>query len=276
MIIFHKKTKLKKFLKDNVKNMKIGFIPTMGSIHKGHLSLIQESKKKGYFTCCSIFVNPTQFNNKSDFDSYPKNEKEDINLLKKDGCNLVFIPNIQEIYPNNMKIEKYVKKYRNILCDSFRPNHFDGVATVVSKMLNLFDPDFIFFGEKDYQQLKIISELVNMKKIKTKVIGCPSIRDNNGMSLSSRYRLFNKNQKNKFILVSKIISNFIHVIKKNNKVNEFISIYKKELKKAGVTKIDYFEIRDTNTLNVNTSRLNSRLFVAFYIDKIRIVDNFFI
>ena len=183
MQIFYTKNKLTDYLKDLAKDKLIGFIPTMGALHKGHLSLIKSSNNNCDITVCSIFINPTQFNRTSDFKSYPRSEKKDLKLLKKNGCDIVFIPSTKDMYPKKIKIKKIVKKYRNILCDNSRPGHFDGVVTIVNKLLYIFVPDFVFFGEKYYQQLKIIEELIKIKKIKTKVVNCKSIRNNFGMSL---------------------------------------------------------------------------------------------
>ena len=129
-------------------NNQVGLIPTMGSIHQGHLSLIKQSVKNKYITCVSIFINPTQFNRTSDFKSYPRSEKKDLKLLKKNGCDIVFIPSTKDMYPKKIKIKKIVKKYRNILCDNSRPGHFDGVVTIVNKLLYIFVPDFVFFWRK--------------------------------------------------------------------------------------------------------------------------------
>tara|TARA_B100001013_G_C24553055_1_gene419426 strand:- start:112 stop:945 length:834 start_codon:yes stop_codon:yes gene_type:complete len=274
MIIVRKRKDLESHLKKKrIKNY-IGFVPTMGSIHLGHLSLIKQSKKNKCITCSSIFINPSQFNNLMDFKSYPKNEKKDLELLKKNGCDIVFIPTIKEVYQNTIKINKKVKKYRNILCDNHRPSHFDGVTTVVNILLKLINPDFVFFGEKDYQQLKILEELVKVERISTKVISCPSIRDKNGMSLSSRYRLFNKNQKTKFCKISQSIFNSLNEIKNGKKIKEVIPACIKNLKLNGVTNIDYIEVRESKTMRLTRMTKNSRLFIALYLDNIRIVDNF--
>ncbi len=255
-------------------NNQVGLVPTMGSIHQGHLSLIDQSVKNKYITCVSIFINPTQFNRISDFKSYPRSEKKDLKLLKKSGCDIVFIPSTKDMYPKKIKIKKIVKKYRNILCDNFRPGHFDGVVTIVNKLLYIFVPDFVFFGEKDYQQLKIIEELIKIKKINTKVVNCKSIRDNLGMSLSSRYNLFNKSQKIKFEKISNIILDFVKKIKNEKKFNIERNLCIKKLKDNGVTKIDYVEIRNNKTMSKSKLTKNSRLFVAFYLDNIRVIDNY--
>jgi len=274
MLIVRKKKILRSYLiKQRIKNQ-IAFIPTMGSIHRGHLSLIKNSKKKKCITCVSIFVNPAQFNNNKDFRLYPKNEKKDLKLLKKNGCDIVFLPDIKEIYPKKIRIKRRVKKYRNILCDKFRPNHFDGVTEVISRLFKLVKPNFVFFGEKDYQQLKIIKELVRIEKKSIKIISCPSVRDNNKMSLSTRYKLFSRHQKNLFQGISKIILKGVYKIKKGNKISTAISNSIKELNKKGIYKIEYIEVRKNTSLKLSKTFLNSRLFIALHLDDIRIIDNF--
>ena len=274
MKILRNTADIKKFIKNIPSNIHIGLVPTMGSIHDGHLSLIEQSKKKECFTCASIFINPAQFNDLKDFKEYPKNEKKDLELLKGKGCELVFIPNVNQIYPNKIEIYKTVNKFRNIMCDIYRPNHFDGVTTVVKKLFDIIEPDYAFFGEKDFQQLKIIQELVKIKKIKTKIIPCDSIRDSNGMSLSSRYKLFNSNQTNKLKTVSRILNKTVINICNFKKIDKEITECMKELNKIKIIKIDYIEVRDKYSLKLKNEIKNSRFFVAFNIDNVRIIDNF--
>ena len=276
MIIVNNKQDLQGILNNIRTSKKIGFVPTMGCIHSGHLSLIEASKNNERVTCASIFVNPTQFDNNRDFVSYPADEKKDLEILKKNGCELVYLPSVKEIYPNGKYVINKVKKYRNILCDKYRPGHFDGVTTVVSKLLKIINADFAYFGEKDYQQLKIIKELVKIEKSKTKIISCVSIRYPNGISISSRYKLFNINQKNRLEKISKVLIDTVASLR--NKINIKDSIFKcrQNLLKENIVKIDYIEVRDSDTLKRLDKAKNSRLFVALYLDDIRIIDNFII
>ena len=276
MIIINNKKDLQAFMEKKPVNKKIGFVPTMGCIHQGHISLIKMSKKDGCLTCVSIFVNPTQFNDKKDFISYPINEKKDLEILDKNGCEIVFLPSVNEIYPYGTKAIRKVKKYRNILCDSFRPGHFDGVTTVVSNLLNIINADFAYFGEKDYQQLKIIEELVKIEKSKTKIIPCLSIRYKNGISISSRYKFLNKEQKNKLKNISKVLINTVNSIRNNFDIKKTIFKCRSDLFKEGINKIDYIELRDNDTLKKIDKVINARLFIALYLDDIRIIDNFII
>ena len=196
MQIIEKNNKLQDFLIQIKKNgQKIGLIPTMGSIHEGHLSLIKECQKLNLFSVVSIFVNPTQFNEKEDFNNYPREKEEDIKKLKNIDTDLLFFPSTQDLYPHGIKSEKTITEYRNILCDIFRPGHFDGVTTVVNSLLRLVNPERAFFGEKDFQQLKIIQKVIEYNKSQTIMHPCNSIRMSNGMSFSSRYNNFKSLQK---------------------------------------------------------------------------------
>jgi len=274
MKIFRNKADLRGHL-DHIKrkSKKIGFIPTMGGIHQGHISLIAESLNRNLHSVSSVFVNPSQFNNDKDFLSYPKNEDKDTKLLGKNNCSVTYLPNVRDIYPKGLKVVPKVKEFRDILCDKYRPGHFDGVTTVVERLFDIVQPDYVFFGEKDYQQLKIIKSLVHLLKLPVQVVACPSIRNSNGMSLSTRYKNFNKEQKILFSSLSKIIKKNIIKIKKN--INNFNEItLKKDIGEININNIDYIEIRNEKNLLISKKNKNSRLFIALYIDSIRVVDNF--
>tara|TARA_Y100001970_G_C14220773_1_gene852547 strand:- start:436 stop:1269 length:834 start_codon:yes stop_codon:yes gene_type:complete len=267
-----KETKL--FLqKIRKKKIKIALIPTMGCIHEGHLSLIRESIKLNYYSLVTIFVNPTQFNNQKDFENYPNQLETDIEILKKNNCNLLYLPFQDELYPNGLIRKKTIFKFRKLLCDNFRPGHFDGVTTVVENFFKILKPDIAFFGEKDFQQLKIIEQIVINNKLPIKIHACSSIRNSNGMSQSSRYKNFTKKQINIFNIISNILKRNIGLLKIEIKL-QTINYLKEELLNSGVSKIDYLEIREEKTLNLTNKNKNARLFVAFYIDEIRIIDNF--
>ena len=256
-----------------LKDSKIGLIPTMGSIHEGHISLIEESKKLNIFSLVTIFVNPTQFNNIDDYKTYPKNREKDIELLSKKKTDLLFFPSIKDLYPKGIKKEKTIFQHRNILCDNYRPGHFDGVTTVVKSLFELIKPDHAFFGEKDFQQLKIIKKIVEEFSLQILIHGCPSIRMKNCMSFSSRYARFINSQKNIFNNAAKLIMKSNSKLKKNIDLS-IIKNLRQELIMNGVNKIDYIEVRDEINLLPTLNNNNARLFLAFYIDDIRIVDNF--
>ena len=254
-------------------SVSIGLVLTMGNIHAGHLSLIKEAKNNNDFVITSIFVNPTQFNNDDDYNSYPKTIDQDIAKLKSSSCDLLYLPSIDEIYPEGLVKVKSVLKYRNILCDITRPGHFDGVTTVVNTFFNIIKPKNSYFGEKDYQQIKLIDELVKLKKLNINIVPCTSIRDKNGMSLSSRNSNFTPNQFEIFQNLAKKINLFVNNLKeKNLKLN--FKEFKNDLSKIKINKIDYLEIRDENNLEITNNYGQARLFVAVFIDNIRIIDNF--
>ena len=274
MKIFEKKKDLDQALaKIREEGQKIGLIPTMGSIHKGHLSLVKKSKKMNFYSIVSIFVNPTQFEDKKDFKDYPDNKDIDIKELKKINCDAIYFPSINEIYPKEIKSKKTIYDFRNILCDRFRAGHFDGVTTVVDSLFNIIKPDYAFFGEKDFQQLKIIVKLVEILNYKITIVSCPSVRYENGMSYSSRYKNFNKEQKIIFNEIAVIINHYIKNLKVKIDFNTLEKL-KKDLLKSKIKKIDYIEIREEKNLEKINKNNQARLFLAFYLDKIRVVDNF--
>ena len=274
MIILENKSKIDDFLPKIRKNgQKIGLIPTMGSIHKGHLSLIEECKKLGFFSLVTIFINPTQFDETDDYDQYPRSRSQDIKFLDKIDTDLLFFPSAEDLYPLGISSKKTILNYRDILCDKFRPGHFDGVTTVVNSLLNLINPDDVFFGEKDFQQLKLIEKIIENNNLPILIHPCISIRMSNGMSFSSRYNNFNSLQEKIFDNVASKIMISLSELKMKIDV-KILERLKKQLKKINVNKIDYLEIRDENNLLPSIENKNSRLFLAFYIDGIRIVDNF--
>ena len=252
---------------------KINLIPTMGNIHPEHLSLITEANKFEGINLVSIFINPAQFNDMDDFKNYPKTFEKDLEILSKTRCKIIFAPDKEAIYPKGVNSDKTIFKYRNILCDLVRFGHFDGVTTIVEILFDLIKPSKVFFGEKDFQQLKIIEQLIIQNELKIDLIKCPSIRDLNGMSLSSRYSSFTQDQKIKFAQCASIIkSNLINLKKNFNQT--ILDNLQDELKGIGISKIDYCEVRDEDDLNLSKIKQRSRLFLAFYINKIRVIDNF--
>ena len=255
------------------KEKEINLVPTMGNIHEGHLSLLSEAEKFKGVNIVSIFVNPAQFNDVDDFNNYPNTFIEDVEILSKKKCDIIFAPNKNEIFLEDIKTKKTVFEYRNILCDLLRLGHFDGVTTIVKILLDLIRPSNVFFGEKDFQQLKIIEQLINQNNSKTFLIKCPSIRDSNGMSLSSRYSVFSQDQRIKFEQYAKIINSNLLILKKNfNK--KAIDNIENELRNFGISKIDYIEVRNEKDLSLSKIHERSRLFIALYLDEIRVIDNF--
>ena len=255
------------------KGQSIGSVLTMGNLHDGHLSLIKEAQLNNDFVVTSIFINPTQFNNETDFSSYPKTIDDDIAKLEKIGCDLLFLPEIQEIYPGDLLKQNIVNNFRGILCDKYRPGHFDGVTTVVDIFFSIIKPNASYFGEKDFQQIKIIQELVKIKNHNIKIVSCPSIRDDRGMSLSSRNSKFTNDQLKIFNQLGSKIYEFINLYKKKSSNINFDD-FKKQILENSINKIDYIEIRNENNLEITDVSSKARLFIALYIGEIRIIDNF--
>ena len=259
--------------KDILKTKGISFIPTMGGLHKGHISLIRQSKKFKLKTLVSIYVNPKQFNKKSDFRSYPRNTKKDIKQLKKLKINYLYIPTFKDIYGFKPKKKVFLDKFSKKLCGKFRKGHFEGVLNVVNRFIEIIKPRYIFLGKKDYQQIYLIRKHIEKRKIKSKIIECKTIRENNGIACSSRNLNLNKGQK-------KIASNIFYYLddlKKKIKKNYYlfnINKIKKELINLGASKIDYLENYDIKNFNkIKRPNKKFNLFFAYYIKSIRLIDN---
>jgi len=257
------------------KSKKIGLVPTMGSLHDGHLALIKKSKKLKLFTVVTIFVNPLQFNNKSDYKKYPLQEKKDINILKKTNVDLIFIPKVQQIYPYGFSTYLNEINHSNILCGKFRTNHFSGVLTVVFKLFVLIQPDSAFFGEKDFQQLFLIKKMVKDLNLEVKVISVPTVRDMNGLALSSRNKLLD----DKNLKIASIIFKVFKKVKVENykNIKSLILYFKKQLINSGIVDIEYIEIRKSKNLE-KAITLNKdqelRVFIAVYLKGVRLIDNY--
>jgi pantoate--beta-alanine ligase len=251
----------------------IGFIPTMGGIHNGHISLIKRSKKICQKTIVSIFINPKQFNNKTDFNTYPTNIKKDLSVLKKiKGIDFIYMPKFKDIYDTEKKSKIKIGIKDKILCAKFRKGHFEGVLDVMDRLTNLIKPKKIFMGKKDFQQLFLVKNFIE-KKYKTKVIGCKTIRDKNKLALSSRNYLFNKNELEN---ARNITKNFFLVkkeIKKHKNIKKFLLDKKKDIQKKFKIKIEYLELRNKKSLNISKKIKGSKLFVAYYLKNIRLIDN---
>jgi pantoate--beta-alanine ligase len=244
----------------------------MGALHKGHISLINSSKKKCKKTLVSIFINPSQFNKKKDLKKYPKNFNKDLKILKKLKIDYLLIPKISEIYKSKKNIRININKKDKILCAKYRPGHFEGVLAVINQFLINIKPKFMFLGEKDFQQIILIQKFIK-NKFKTKIIKCKTIRINNSLPCSSRNFLLSKNQLIKASFVSRTIFKFYLSIKKNfkNKIN--INEVKRNIESKKI-KIDYFELRNKINLSKNFNKNNFKIFVAYHLKNIRLIDNF--
>ena len=257
-----------------VKNFTIGFVPTMGALHEGHLSLIRNAKKECNITVASIFVNPIQFNNPTDLENYPRTLENDLNMLEKEGCDFVFAPSTQEMYPEPESITIDFGALDKVMEGAFRPGHFKGVAIVVKKLFEIIQPDKAFFGEKDYQQLQIIKELVRQFEIPVEIIGCPIVREKDGLAMSSRNTLLLPDMRK---LAPEIYKSLLNAAEKNRSLSPILlkEWVINEINKKGL-KVEYFEISDARTLLPLSDWQDAQEIIgciAVHAGNVRLIDN---
>jgi pantoate--beta-alanine ligase len=280
MILFKTVEHLQQHLKKAKElNQSIGFVPTMGALHQGHLSLIAFSKKECNITVCSIFVNPAQFNDSKDFEKYPVTIEDDILLLEKSNCDILFLPSVKEIYPSGTDTgtEYPIGEIENILEGAFRPGHFQGVCKVVHKLLDIVRPQQLFMGQKDYQQCKIITRLLDLTNLKQLINLniCPTLREPSGLAMSSRNMRLSKEEQNQ----AKAIFQSLQFIRENvNKepVQLLIEKAEQQLVKAHFDTIDYVAIVNANTLSVIhewDEKTPLVALIAAYLNGVRLIDN---
>ncbi len=255
----------------------IGFVPTMGALHQGHLSLITLSKKVNAITTCSIFINPTQFNDNKDFEKYPVTIENDILLLEKAGCDVLFLPSADEIYPNGTTLkEKYDLGYlETVLEGKFRPNHFQGVCQVVQRLLEIVKPTQLFLGQKDYQQWMVIRRLIALMEMPIELIIGPTLRENSGLAMSSRNVRLTEKDKIKSVAIYESLQ-FI----KRNYTTSSLELLKHQaisnLLNTGFEKIDYVEICNAATLEPikeGDRTTKAVILVAAFLNGVRLIDN---
>lgn len=274
MIIVNTIAELKSYLVEQNDKL-IGFVPTMGALHKGHVSLIELSQKRCDITICSIFVNPIQFNKQNDFTNYPKTLDADINELKQINCDVVFCPTVQEMYPN--KVEKFFDFgiLSSVMEGEHRPGHFNGVAIVIERFFEIINPDFAFFGEKDFQQLAVVKELGKRIGAKTKIIGGAIIREDSGLAMSSRNQRLSEEQKNAAALISRALKFLVNNRNKQS-VEQLKENFKNTINANSFLKTEYIEIADGKTLQPIKNWEDSNYQVAFTavnVGEVRLIDN---
>ena len=250
---------------------KIGFVPTMGSLHKGHISLIKASKKKCKKTIVSIFVNPSQFNNKEDYKKYPKDLNKDVFILKKLKVDYVLIPSIDDVFKSKKFMRIPISSKHKILCAKFRPGHFEGVLGVINEFLKKIKSTFIFLGEKDYQQAYLINNFIK-RKFKTRVVICKTVRNKYYLPYSSRNIHLNQKQILRSSFVSKSIRKLFYSIKKSFKNKNKMDDLKYSLNQKKIN-LEYLEILNKDNLSKKYNKRNFKIFVAFYIKSVRLIDN---
>jgi pantoate--beta-alanine ligase len=254
----------------------VGLVPTMGYLHEGHLSLIKKAYSENDKVVVSVFVNPTQFGPNEDYDKYPKDLEKDRYLCEKTGAAMIFAPEASEMYDNTSCTLINIKKLTTGLCGAKRPGHFEGVCTIVSKLFNIITPDRAYFGKKDAQQLAVIKKLVKDLNFDIEIIGCPIVREADGLAKSSRNIYLSKKERKAALVLSKSLNKAKKALKagENNSDNLF-KIIISEINSEPLAKIDYVEIVDSETLeptkSINTSIL---IAIAVFIGKTRLIDNF--
>ena len=277
MISISKKNEVLNQLKSSRKLKKsIGLVPTMGSLHKGHLSLIKKAFLENDIVWVSIFINPTQFNRSSDLENYPRNLQKDLSLLERYSKKVkVFSPSVNEIYGKNMSATAYdFDLLDKKLEGKYRKNHFNGVATIVSKLLNLFEPRDVYFGEKDFQQVLIIKKLIIIEKLKVKLKICPTVRERNGLAISSRNMLLSAQEKKMASIIYESLI-FIKTNFRNKPQYYLIKKVKNSIEKIKNFKVQYLEICDNESLNHCNYKNDNicRAFICVEVNDVRLIDN---
>jgi len=278
MVVFEKKNDIIERIASFKKaGASIGFVPTMGALHDGHLSLLKRAKAENSITVVSIFVNPTQFNNPEDLKNYPRTLESDSGKLEKAEADLLFYPDVKEMYPDDLKGEDQFEfgPLETVMEGAFRPGHFKGVAQIVSRLFKIITPRNAYFGEKDFQQLTIIHELVRRTGIQVNVIGCPTIREQDGLAMSSRNLLLNDKERSEAPAIFRALS---YVISHQSEYP--LTVLKEKaieiIEHSKMMNVEYFEIADENSLQPLTDlkdAANARCFTAVKLGKVRLIDN---
>jgi len=278
MIVFKKV----KQLSNNIQKLKhqgkkIGFVPTMGALHQGHISLIHLSKQQADINVCSIFVNPAQFNDPKDYEKYPVTIEQDLLLLEKNGNDLLFLPPVTEVYPGGVtENQHYALGFlEDILEGKYRPGHFQGVCKVMDRLLEIVQPDLLFLGQKDYQQCMVLKKLVELKGFATRIVISPTLREENGLAMSSRNMRLSENAKENATAIYQGLQ-YIKENVKNVPFGELKDNVADKLLKAGFEKVDYIEICNANTLeiiNKYDTSIPMVVLCAAFIEGVRLIDN---
>lgn len=279
MLIFHQIVEAKEYISlQKLNNKTIGFVPTMGALHQGHISLIDASKKVCDITVCSIFVNPTQFNNASDLTHYPRTPSTDIQLLKDAGCDVLYMPEVKDIYPETDTRQFDFGYLDTILEAEHRPGHYNGVGQVVSILLAGIEPHKAFFGSKDYQQVMVVKSLVKQLKLDVDIISCPILREEDGLAMSSRNMLLTSEERKTATLVPKLMQQAKALVIEQGilAAKAFVT---NEISKVSIMKLDYYEVCHTETLEPLTQLKPNQeaiSLIAVFVGNIRLIDNWMI
>ena len=270
-----------KQLRDKIRELKqqkqeLAFVPTMGNLHNGHLQLVRQAKKKAAIVVVSIFVNPLQFDNVSDLESYPRTLDNDCQLLEQEAVDIVFTPNAQTIYPNGLVTQTYIEVpgLSERLEGALRPGHFRGMSTIVNKLFNLVQPDYACFGEKDFQQLAIVKQMVSDLALPIEIVPVATVREESGLALSSRNNKLSATEKEKAPLLAKVINQMAtHIETQQTHDSLLIKQASEQLHNAGF-KVDAIDIVDSKNLqSIETDTQQAVILVAAFLGNTRLIDN---
>lgn len=281
MVIFSDPKALRDFLfKERKKGNRIGFVPTMGALHEGHLSLVKRGKSDCDIVVTSVFVNPTQFNESSDLENYPRDIEKDSALLEKVDCDVLFIPRVEDMYSDGSVTAKNYDYglLTEVMEAEKRPGHFDGVITIVRKFLQLIEPDCAFFGQKDYQQLAVVRHMVRVENLPTTIVGCEIMREEDGVAMSSRNTRLNAEERVAAKLLSKILYK-IPDLKKTMTLEEAQEWVQNQFDNEPLVKLEYFCLADAQTLKPCESwrdAFETVCCIAAFVGEIRLIDNLII
>ena len=261
--------------KEKSQGKKIAFVPTMGALHEGHLALVKKARELADVVVVSIFVNKTQFDDLADYQKYPKQVEQDLELLKNCGANYAFVPESSEIFADDFAFKLLPIKLTDCLCGSARIGHFDGVALIVSKLFNIVKPDIAIFGEKDFQQVAIIRKLVEDFNFDVEIISHEIIREKSGLAMSSRNQRLSEGSKIKASEIFKTLTEIKAEVKNSpDQCEAILQKHREKLLQNGFEKIDYLEIREEKNLKMVTNfKTVARIFIAVYLDGVRLIDN---
>lgn len=277
MVIHTQKKSLVQALSENSENKRIGFVPTMGALHSGHISLVEKALAENDVAVVSIFVNPTQFNNREDLKTYPRTPEADISILEQLKGNLmVYLPAIADIYEDAVLATHYnFGGLEHQMEGKFRKGHFDGVGTVVNKLLKIIEPQRAYFGEKDYQQLQIVKKLVQIENLPVTIIGCPILREPNGLAMSSRNQRLSAKQFEEASLIFKTLKEVRENFSRKS-IAELNALVSERFLQNGHLNLEYFEIANAATLKTAKRKNKAtkyRAFIAAFAGDVRLIDN---
>lgn len=261
--------------RNRVRPSRIGFVPTMGALHEGHGSLVDSIREKCDHTVVSIFVNPLQFGPHEDFEKYPRTFKDDLDLLAEKKVSAVYIPNVKTMYSDDFQTQVVNNRMSKELCGLARPGHFDGVLTVVLKLFNLVDPDVVAFGKKDYQQYKLISRMIKDLNIDIEILGCETVRERDGLAMSSRNRYLSSEERDRATALSKGLMAAKSLFEKGERSISELILAARHIIQEKQIQLEYLEVRDRENLKQIGMAINvpAVMLVAARVGQTRLIDN---